>query len=201
MRPNNQNNNKRSRGRNNGRKNQNPLSRNFESNGPDVKVRGNAAHIAEKYVQLARDAQASGDSVSAENYFQHAEHYFRLVSAAQAQNPQRTEQPQPAQDQQKPGESDDYGGRTQSAQRDVTPETAKPENAPSEEAAAVKSDGETAVPAEVAEEKPRKPRERRPRRKPRVEADTSAAPTTPAEPDAAELPAFLTGGGQPDAAE
>jgi hypothetical protein len=93
MRPgqnNNPNNNKnRSRGRNNngGRKHLNPLSRNYESNGPDVKVRGNAAHIAEKYVQLARDAHASGDSVMAENYLQHAEHYFRIVSAAQPQMP------------------------------------------------------------------------------------------------------------------
>jgi chemotaxis protein histidine kinase CheA len=48
-----------------------------------VKVRGNAAHIAEKYLQLARDAQSSGDSVMAENYLQHAEHYFRIVSSAQ----------------------------------------------------------------------------------------------------------------------
>lgn len=91
MRPNqnnNNNNNKnRSRGRNNngGRKHINPLSRNFESNGPDVKVRGNAAHIAEKYLQLARDAQSSGDSVMAENYLQHAEHYFRIVASAQPQ--------------------------------------------------------------------------------------------------------------------
>lgn len=91
MRPNqqnNKNNNNRSRGRNGGRKHVNPLSRNFESNGPDVKVRGNAAHIAEKYMQLARDAQSSGDSVMAENYLQHAEHYFRIVSAAQPQNGQ-----------------------------------------------------------------------------------------------------------------
>ena len=93
MRPN-QNNKNRQRGRNNngGRKHVNPLSRNFESNGPDVKVRGNAAHIAEKYLQLARDAQSSGDSVMAENYLQHAEHYFRIVSSAQqAQNGQRPE--------------------------------------------------------------------------------------------------------------
>jgi uncharacterized protein DUF4167 len=85
MRPNQQNNNSknRSRGRNGGRKHVNPLSRSFESNGPDVKVRGNAPHIAEKYMQLARDAQSSGDSVMAENYLQHAEHYFRIVSAAQ----------------------------------------------------------------------------------------------------------------------
>ncbi|HVX92042.1 MAG TPA: DUF4167 domain-containing protein [Xanthobacteraceae bacterium] len=75
--------NKRMRGRN--RKNQNPLTRVYESNGPDVKIRGTASHVAEKYVQLARDAQASGDPVAAENYFQHAEHYFRLIAAAQEQ--------------------------------------------------------------------------------------------------------------------
>jgi hypothetical protein len=81
-----QQNNKRMRGRN--RKGPNPLARTYESNGPDVKVRGTALHIAEKYVQLARDAQSSGDRVQAENYLQHAEHYYRIVSAAQAQMPQ-----------------------------------------------------------------------------------------------------------------
>jgi hypothetical protein len=78
--------NKRMRGRN--RKGPNPLTRSFESNGPDVKIRGTALHIAEKYVQLARDAQASGDRVAGENYLQHAEHYYRIVAAAQAQMPQ-----------------------------------------------------------------------------------------------------------------
>jgi hypothetical protein len=61
------------------------MSRVFESNGPDVKIRGTPSHIAEKYVQLARDAHTSGDPVSAENYYQHAEHYFRLIAAAQEQ--------------------------------------------------------------------------------------------------------------------
>src|ERR1700743_2572718 len=93
MRPgqqnNNSNNKNRQRGRNNngGDKDMNPTTRNYESNGPGVKVRGNAAHIAEKYVQLARDAHASGDSVMAENYLQHAEHYNRILSAAQPQQP------------------------------------------------------------------------------------------------------------------
>ena len=75
--------NKRMRGRN--RKGQNPLTRVYESNGPDVKIRGTASHVAEKYIQLARDAQTSGDPVAAEGYFQHAEHYFRLIAAAQEQ--------------------------------------------------------------------------------------------------------------------
>src|SRR5271165_4420628 len=75
--------NKRMRGRNN-RKGPNPLSRTYESNGPDVKIRGTAQHVAEKYLQLARDAQSSGDPVAAENLLQHAEHYFRMIAAAQA---------------------------------------------------------------------------------------------------------------------
>lgn len=67
------------------RKGPNPMSRTYESNGPDVKVRGTAAHVAEKYGQLARDAQSSGDPVAAESYFQYAEHYYRILAAAQAQ--------------------------------------------------------------------------------------------------------------------
>src|SRR6202167_2097006 len=97
--------NKRMRGRN--RKggghhhHQNPLSRVFESNGPDVKIRGPASHVAEKYLQLARDAQSSGDPVAAENYYQHAEHYFRLIVAAQEQF--RQSQPFYQQQPQQPG--------------------------------------------------------------------------------------------------
>ena len=82
--------NKRMRGRNNGgggggnvRKGPNPLTRSYESNGPDVKIRGTAHHIGEKYLQLARDAQSSADPVMAESYLQHAEHYIRLIASAQ----------------------------------------------------------------------------------------------------------------------
>jgi hypothetical protein len=96
-------NNKRMRNRNNNnnnnnnnRRGQNPMTRVFESNGPDIKIRGTASHVAEKYVQLARDARSSGDPVAAENYYQHAEHYFRLIAAAQEQF--RQNQPQPRSD-------------------------------------------------------------------------------------------------------
>jgi hypothetical protein len=96
-------NNKRMRNRNNNnnnnnnnRRGQNPMTRVFESNGPDIKIRGTASHVAEKYVQLARDARSSGDPVAAENYYQHAEHYFRLIAAAQEQF--RQNQPQPRTD-------------------------------------------------------------------------------------------------------
>lgn len=71
--------NRRGRGRN--RKGQNPLTRSYESNGPDVKIRGTPAHVAEKYMSLARDAMASGDRVLAENHYQHAEHYNRIIMA------------------------------------------------------------------------------------------------------------------------
>ncbi|MCO5064870.1 MAG: DUF4167 domain-containing protein [Rhizobiaceae bacterium] len=88
MRP--QQQNRRMRGRNNNnnnRKGPNPLTRSYESNGPDVKIRGSAQQIAEKYGALARDAMSSGDRVMAENYLQHAEHYNRIIAAAQAQMP------------------------------------------------------------------------------------------------------------------
>lgn len=70
------------RGRgNSGRKNSNPRSNNFESNGPEVKVRGSAQQVVEKYLALARDATLTDDRVTAENYFQHAEHYYRVMTA------------------------------------------------------------------------------------------------------------------------
>lgn len=93
--------NRRGRGRNNnnnnngGRKNQNPLTRSFESNGPDVKIRGTPSHIAEKYISLARDAQSSGDPVLAENYMQHAEHYNRIIMAYREQQMQHGGDPGP----------------------------------------------------------------------------------------------------------
>jgi hypothetical protein len=83
---------KRQRNRNRGGggsgKPQQNANRAFDSNGPDgVKVRGAAQHIYEKYQQLARDATSSGDRVLAENYLQHAEHYFRVLRAMQPQRP------------------------------------------------------------------------------------------------------------------
>lgn len=80
----NNNNSKRSRGR--GRKPQSSGNRAYDSNGPDVKIRGTATHVCEKYQQLARDAITSGDRVMAENYYQHAEHYYRLIMASQTPN-------------------------------------------------------------------------------------------------------------------
>ncbi|MHB8528158.1 MAG: DUF4167 domain-containing protein [Caulobacteraceae bacterium] len=83
---------KRQRGRNRsgggGGKPQHNSNRAFDSNGPDgIKVRGAAQHVYEKYQQLARDAHTAGDRVTAENYLQHAEHYFRVMRAMQPQRP------------------------------------------------------------------------------------------------------------------
>lgn len=89
---NNNNNGNGGGGNNNNRRHQNPLARSYESSGPDVKIRGNAQHIAEKYGQLARDALSAGDRVLAESYLQHAEHYNRIIAAALAQQAQSAEQ-------------------------------------------------------------------------------------------------------------
>jgi len=217
MRPNQNNNKNRSRGRNNngGRKHINPLSRNFESNGPDVKVRGNAAHIAEKYLQLARDAQSSGDSVMAENYLQHAEHYFRIVAAAQPQNRDQFGQQTEAED-----FDDDFPPMND---RFASPEPRQPfpqpnqpdqQQQPQQPAMPDADNGDTvviqAVPAETGESQAaqaagegnaegRRHRDRRPRRRSRGNgeggnAEGGADPGASPQPDIG-LPAFLTAGG------
>lgn len=194
MRPSNQNKN-RQRGRNGGRKHVNPLSRNYESNGPDVKVRGNAAHIAEKYLQLARDAQSSGDSVMAENYLQHAEHYFRIVSSAQqAMNGPRDGQG--GEDTDFDDDVSDINSRfsspppPQSAAAETPPES---EGAATAEAPAQPTAEEAAAEGEGEGETPRKQRERRPRRRRTAGGEGVADPANAPQPDVPDLPAFLTG--------
>jgi hypothetical protein len=76
-------NGKRSRGRSGRNKPSNPRNQTYDSSGPDGKVRGSASQVFEKYLALARDAQSSGDRISAENYFQHAEHYYRILNVNQ----------------------------------------------------------------------------------------------------------------------
>lgn len=73
-------NNRRPRSRGNGKRHS-VRGQNFESNGPNVKVRGTAQQVLEKYLALARDASSSGDRIMAEAYFQHAEHYYRILNA------------------------------------------------------------------------------------------------------------------------
>ena len=92
---------KRQRGRNNGRNKPhmphmpNRGQQTFDSNGPEVRIRGNAYQVLEKYLAMARDASAAGDRIAAENFYQHAEHYYRVINAnsehrqhVQGQHPQ-----------------------------------------------------------------------------------------------------------------
>ena len=118
----------------------------FESNGPEGKIRGTAFQVIEKYQALAQDALSSGDRISAENFFQHAEHYYRVVAAngwdqrgqrPQGQQHQQNQQPQPQQrvePEQKPaGEQEPAANaepQTQAATADEPAADAAEEHAP-----------------------------------------------------------------------
>ncbi len=69
-------------------------SQTFDSHGPDVRVRGNAMQVYEKYINLARDAAASGDRIASESYQQYAEHYYRIIN--DTTDPQRPSAERPA---------------------------------------------------------------------------------------------------------
>lgn len=100
-----QNGKQRSRGRSinggGGKKHMPPRNQTYDSNGPDIRIRGNAHQVLEKYLAMARDASSQGDRIAAENYYQHAEHYFRVINnqnQANGRQPLRT-MPTPADDQ------------------------------------------------------------------------------------------------------
>jgi hypothetical protein len=83
----------------------------FDSNGPNVKIRGNAYQVFERYVALAREAAASGDRIAAENLYQHAEHYFRVMNANGDANQQGAPRPMtPADLEMSEGEADQADG-------------------------------------------------------------------------------------------
>lgn len=201
---NNNNNNNSNNNNNNNRRGQNPMTRVFESNGPDIKIRGTASHVAEKYVQLARDARSSGDPVAAENYYQHAEHYFRLIAAAQEQF--RQNQPQPrtenemASEDSGDDESESYSNFGQEPgfvpvqQQPFVPRDNLP-NQPRE--------AQPYQPREQREHQPREPREHQPREnnyrdrdhRPQPQPQFQPQPVAPVA-DAGSvdrLPSFITG--------
>jgi hypothetical protein len=186
---------KRMRGRGNHRKSQNPLTRVYESNGPDVKIRGTASHIAEKYIQLARDAQGSGDPVAAENYYQHAEHYFRLIAAAQEQfrqqNPYYNQQPQ----QQQGG-----GGGQQGSDEgfDGDEDDAQPFMGQNEPSYAPREPQQQ--PYLPRDAQPFPPRDQQVHNRPQHQQQPNQQPGQGGPEGGNEvggLPAFITGGGQP----
>ena len=168
--------NKRMRGRSNHRKSHhNPMARVFESNGPDVKIRGNPSHIAEKYIQLARDAQASGDPVAAENYYQHAEHYYRVIAAAQEQFRQAN-----------PHYARPEGGEIPSA-RDDNFDEGEDDSQP--------STGGGDHPYGTREPQPYIPRDAQPFPQHQPQQPRPSQPATDGDVD--RLPSFITGGQQP----
>ncbi len=70
-----------------------PRHSNFDSNGPEGRIRGNAHQVYERYIALAQDALSSGDRIAAETYYQHAEHYYRILNARSDPRPNGEGQP------------------------------------------------------------------------------------------------------------
>jgi hypothetical protein len=181
MRNNNRNNNNNN---NNNRRGQNPMTRVYESNGPDIKIRGTASHIAEKYLQLARDARSSGDPVAAENYYQHAEHYFRLIATAQEQfrqnQPQHQQRADNAEVQIEDGEDDSETFSNFGAEPGFVPQQ-REQQQPREN---YQPRGEQPYPRDARQPQPRE--------------NFQPQPAMPAGENIG-LPSFITGGAQPPA--
>ena len=147
------------RGRNQRRRSGPNVNRALDSSGPDVKIRGTAVQIYDKYQALARDAASSGDRIRAESLLQHAEHYYRVMKAmqppqqqSQQQNNDPSEEPQPNVESDEKSDEDKPKSRGRS--RDRAAKTDEAESTESSDSA-----------DEAEEEKPRKPRRKRAPRK------------------------------------
>ena len=163
-------NTRRGRGRGNGKRHTNPQNRTYESNGPDVKVRGTAQQVLEKYLVLARDASSSGDRIAAESYLQFAEHYYRVLTA----NQQQAQANQQAQQ----GQQGQQGGNGGQQQKPGPGDIALADEPPTVDT------GETDFePAESSQEDAAKPAQAKPRRRTRKPA--SEAANTEDQPEAA----------------
>jgi hypothetical protein len=135
--------NKRHRGRNNGgggggggnnpnRPRMPHRMQTFDSNGPSVKIRGNAYQVFERYVALAREAASSGDRIAAENLYQHAEHYFRIMNADGQGQGQSLQPPRPMTpaDQEMMGPDGEGEGEAEMQQPTLPPPPSEPEIPP-----------------------------------------------------------------------
>lgn len=182
------NNARRPRGRPNRKQHGPPRAHTFDSHGPDVRIRGNAPQIYDKYVTLARDATASGDRIAAEGYYQFAEHYFRIMN--DSTDPRRPAQQPPPSDQQQPPRSDqqqtlaepvppppqqeqpqvEWPQQPDDASGDAAGSTEAPEQVPG------------AAPAAAEDESPR----RQPKGRPRGRRRTANGAKEPAEKPAAK---------------
>lgn len=184
-------------------RNINVRSQVFDSNGPEGRIRGNAHQVMEKYLALARDAASQGDRHAAENFYQHAEHYFRLINAYNQNNGQRRPQnlPTPAEDQADLGQDDDEDGEPAPRMIRSGGETAEDAAGPAPVPAEVEAVADPAIepsappvavapveavaesPAEsVAEPAPARPVRRRTRRPAAETVEPAAEPAAEAEP-------------------
>ncbi len=168
------------RGRNQRRRQGTNPNRALDSNGPEVRIRGTANQVYDKYIALARDASSAGDRVKAENYLQHAEHYFRLIRSMQP-----AQQPRPANGEGE-GEQPAVDGRDARDGRDGERRTeqSRPNGAEASEA-----EEKTEAPAKAAEasaeaepEPEKKPRRRRARR-PAKSAEPTDAESETSQPE------------------
>ncbi|HEY9078781.1 DUF4167 domain-containing protein [Magnetovibrio sp.] len=157
-------NQRRSRGRgnnpnNNGGGRRNSRNQTYESNGPDIKVRGSAQQVLDKYLQLARDCQSGGDRVKAEAYLQFAEHYYRIVNADQDGDQGRSDRQQSSERQQQNQQQQQPSERPQ--QVDAQAAEVQPSfdaQSPMDDGYVQLSDAEGDQPSEQANERPAKER-------------------------------------------
>lgn len=162
----------------------NVMNRVFDSSGPEGKVRGTPQQIIDKYQQLTRDAQLSGDRVAAENFKQHAEHYMRMLSEAQREAEARRVQ-HDRENREKQAQRDQERQERDAQREAVAVEQVVPTD-PSETAqpdlvVATEDDRSTLVdtPEGESAEKPKPRRRRTPKPKPEVEAEAPLAEAAP----------------------
>ncbi len=161
------------RGRNQRRRQGVNPNRALDSNGPDVRIRGTANQIFDKYQALARDASSAGDRIKAESYLQHAEHYYRMIRAAQAnQQQQQPQQSQQEGDNEQP--SVDSGDDERSSNREPRRARAPRRNGASETEAPAAEEETSGESSPEADDKPAEA-EKKPRRK-RAPRRTAAKP-------------------------
>jgi sRNA-binding protein len=158
----------------------NIVNRVFDSSGPEGKVRGTPQQIIDKYHQLARDAQLAGDRVALENFQQHAEHYMRMLSAAQREQDARREQQEQLNRERQAERDRERAARQERDSNGGQAINNDPADAPQPDVIdpAARADGDSGLvetpetaPVEV---KPPKPRARRKPRKPAAEGADAA---------------------------
>jgi hypothetical protein len=184
------NNARRPRGRPNRKQHGSPRAHTFDSHGPDVRIRGNAPQIYDKYVTLARDATASGDRIAAEGYYQFAEHYFRIMN--DSTDPRRPV-PQPSRPEEERPASNPTPrlGDQEQPQVEWPVELDAANGGGVAEGAAQAAETTAATPPAAEEEKQRRPSKGRPRGRRR----TANGAKDPADKPAAKLDGDAAGAG------